>query len=127
MSYWDDFDIENRVLEILRSVDSQGHHLGRPFLTAYQIAIEFDRRDHDIVTRLNLPIGGAGVGQRSSLAQYLARELSQRIQSGEMANVEGGFLSSQHLEDISFEGRDRVFHSSLMDSPLGVSIFRLRE
>ena len=127
MSYWDDFDIENHILEILRSVDSQGHHLGRPFLTAYQIAIEFDRRYHDIVTRLNLPIGGAGVGQRSSLAQYLARELSQRIQSGEMANVEGGFLSSQHLEDISFEGRDRVFHSSLMDSPLGVSIFRLRE
>jgi len=126
MSYWDDFAIEERILDILRTVDSQGHHLGRPFLTSYQIAIEFDRRHHDIVINLNLPVGGAGVGQRSSLAQYLARELSQRIQSREMTDIEGGFLSSQHLEDISFEGRDRVFHSSLMDSPVGVSMFRLR-
>lgn len=127
MSYWDDFAIEERVLDILRTVDSQGHHLGRPFLTSYQIAIEFDRRHHEIVINLNLPVGGAGVGQRSSLAQYLARELSQRIQSREMTGIEGGFLSSQHLEDISFEGRDRVFHSSLMDSPIGVSMFRLCE
>jgi len=127
MSYWDDLAIGERVLDVLRGVDSQGHHLGRPFLTSYQIAIEFDRRYHCMVMNLDLPVGGAGVGQRSSLAQYLARELSQRIQSGEMADVEGGFLSSQHLEDISFEGRDRVFHSSLMDSPVGVSMFRLRE
>ena len=77
--------------------------MGRPFLTAYQIAIEFARRHPDIVKELGWPVGGEGMGKRNTLAQYLARWLSQLVKDNPDGLVEGGFLSNQHLDDIRFD------------------------
>ena len=46
MHYWKELDIENKVTKILKDAPNalKDHHLGQPFLTAYQIAIEFEKR-----------------------------------------------------------------------------------
>ena len=44
MSIWQHHSIEPRIREILASVPDEGHHFGRPVLSAYQIAIAFDQR-----------------------------------------------------------------------------------
>lgn len=127
VSHWQELGIETKILEVLASVPQYDptHHLGRPFLTAYQLAIEFAIRHPDEAARLG-PIGGAGTGQHSSLSQYLAHELSTRIASGELSQVEGGFLSNQHLNDINFRHQGSLIHSSLTGSQYPLSMFRLR-
>jgi hypothetical protein len=47
VSQWQQHNIGNLIIESLRVVQDDGHHFGRPYLTAYQLAIEFDRRHHD--------------------------------------------------------------------------------
>jgi len=129
MSVWEEQGIEEKIIQILNEIpDSDpSHHLGRPFMTAYQIAIELDQRHGDIVNKLELPIGGRGVGQRTSLAQYLARQLSRIIKEGRTPQIEGGFLSNQHLNDISFVGDPTPIHSSLTETQYTLSMFRLRK
>lgn len=128
MSEWQELDLEQKVLLILRNVPdaSADHHLGRPFLTAYQIAIEFAARYPEDTRRLGFPIGGVGTGQRNSLAQYLAGQLSRNISAGRMTEIEGGFLSNQHLNDITFQGGEGTIRSSLTGSGFTLSMFRLR-
>ena len=127
MAKWQELQIEEKIVQILEDVPDvmPGHPLGRPFLTAYQIAIEFAERHPEDVAELDLPVGGLGIGQRSSLAQYLAGQLSRGKGAGELDRIEGGFLSNQHLKDISFECGDEVIHSSLTGTKYTLSMFRL--
>jgi hypothetical protein len=86
-----------------------GHHLGRPFLTTYQIAIELNKRFPDVCAGLGLSIGGKGLGKHSSLPQYLGRELSRNIKNGALPDIEGGFLSNLHLKEFKCKsGKDKV-------------------
>jgi hypothetical protein len=103
-SNWDEHGFDDKIEKILASVvpSSPGHHLGTPFLTAYQIAIEFNRQHGDIVQKLGYQVGGKGIGEHVSLAQYIARLTSQRIKAGKLPNVEGAFLSRHDLQDITF-------------------------
>jgi len=128
MSKWQELDIESKITQILRDVPDSAseHHLGRPYLTAYQIAIEFARLYPDDAAQLGFPIGGAGTGQRNSLAQYLAGQLSRNIGAGKLQHIEGGFLSNQHLKDISFDSGTEIIHSSLTNTNFTLSMFRLR-
>ena len=93
MSHWQQLGIEEKLIEILHDIPDTAseHHFGRPFLTAYKIAIEFARLFPQDVAQIGVPIGGAGIGQRSSLAQYLARNCSRGIKAGTLPRVEGGF------------------------------------
>ena len=122
MTKWEEFGMESKVLEILEDVANaaEPHHLGRPFLTAYQIAIELFHRFPDEMNRLGLPVGGKGTGQHSSLPQYVARQLSRRIGAGRLPSVEGGFLSNQPR--IAFRYKETCVEAS----PRTVSMFRLR-
>ncbi len=115
---WRELNIEEKITQILQEIPDSApeHHLGRAFLTAYQLAIEYKRRHPEDVDRLGLLVGGAGVGQRTSLAQYLALELSRRIRSNELTRIEGGFLSNQHLHDINFDAEGEIIHSSLTET-----------
>ena len=116
--------VEDNVRAILSGVyyrPNRHHHLGRPFLTAYQLAIAYDRRFPELRRQLGLPIGGSGAGANRSLPQWLARNLSQRIRSGEIEDIEGGFLSDLHRADICFNGPEGIVRSSVGD----ISIFRL--
>ncbi|MBL8099979.1 MAG: hypothetical protein JNK81_12400 [Anaerolineales bacterium] len=126
MSQWQELDIENKITQILRDVPNSvpDHPLGRPYLTAYQIAIEFAQLYPHEAEQLGFPIGGAGTGQRNSLAQYLAGQLSRNI--GQLPHIEGGFLSNQHLKDISFDVGGETIHSSLTNTNFTLSMFRLR-
>ncbi len=104
MSNWRNFDFRNRLCAILASVapSNPNHHLGAPFLTAYQIAIEFNERHPADVEKLGLHVGGKGTGVHASLAQYIARELSQSILRGELPDIEGAFLSSHRVVSLAF-------------------------
>ena len=103
-SHWDEHTFDDKIRRILASVvpSSPGHHLGTPFLTAYQIAIDFHRQHGEVVEKLGYQIGGKGVGEHTSLAQYIPRQLSQRIKSGKLDDIEGAFLSRHDMQDITF-------------------------
>ena len=126
MSFWQQHHIEDRVVQILREVEDQGHHFGRPFLTAYQLAIEFDRRHHDIVAQLGKQVGGAGTGERTSLAQYLALQLSRRIRGNPAYPIEGAFISNQYVRELSYDHGSQVVTSSVTGTGYSLSMFRLR-
>ncbi len=128
-SLWQTLNITNKVMAILADVPdaAPGHHLGRPFLTAYQIAIEFARRYPEAAEKIGFPLGGLGAGQRNTLAQYLAKGLSRKIKGGHLPGIEGGFLSNWHLQDISFDVDGEIIHSSLTGTDFTLSMFRLRE
>ena len=125
-SLWQQHNIEDRVIQILREVEDEGHHFGRPFLTAYQLAIEFDRRHHDIVRDCGYQVGGAGIGERNSLAQYLALELSRHIRDNPDYPIEGAFISNRNVIELSYNRGNEIMTSSITGSAYSLSMFRLR-
>jgi hypothetical protein len=129
MSVWADLDVENKVLAILSDVHlvNDYHHFGRPYMTAYQLAIKLDARYPEVKAALNVTVGGAGTGERRSLAQYLARELSGRIRREPDHPVEGAFVSNEAVRELVYEGAggQRVT-SSLTGSGFDLSLYRIR-
>jgi len=124
-----ELDIESKVLEALEDVaivNEAGHHFGRPFMTAYQLALKLDRAHPEVKEQLGREIGGTGSGH--SLAQYLAHQLSQRIKrQGDAYPVEGAFLSNDAVAALVYLGPgDRELKSSLTGSGLDVSMYRRR-
>jgi len=128
MSVWSEREVENKITDILRETPYQeAHHFGRPYLSAYQLAIAVDRRWPEVRTALgNPPVGGLGIGRRNSLAQYLARELSRRIKSGDLTTVEGAFLADEDLVELVYESDGQRITSSLTGTGYDLSLFRLR-
>ena len=126
MSFWVDNNIEDRINQILSDVEDEGHHFGRPFLTAYQLAIEFASRYPDIVARLGKQIGGAGTGEHTSIAQYLALELSKQIKRDPDYAIEGAFISNRYVRELSYEHNNETITSSLTGTQYSLSMFRLR-
>ena len=126
MSKWSEHEIHAKLTDILGSVQYD-HHFGRPYITAYQLAINLYEKHPDIEADLALPVGGSGAGQRHTLAKYLANVLSQAISAGRITNIEGAFLSSLHLNEISFNTPTGVIVSSLTQTPYPVSMYRLKE
>jgi hypothetical protein len=53
-------------------------------------------------------------------------QVSRNIAAGRLSEVEGGFLSNQHLKDICFDVGEQIIHSSLTDTGFTLSMFRLR-
>lgn len=114
MNYWDEFQIESKIMQILDTPPrNQSHHFERPFYTAYQIAIEFRRHFPDEFRNLGIPVGGKNSGRHDSLAQYIARELSHRIQRGDVTNIEGAFLHHQDLLKLEYADDEQVIESSM--------------
>ncbi len=127
MSVWQEHEVQDRVLAILGDVPIDNHHFRRPYTTAYQLAIEVQRQHPDISEALGVPLGGAGVGERTSLAQYLAGELSKRIRAQRDFPVEGAFLSGKDEVEIRYRGPDGGdVVSSLTGSGWALSMYRLR-
>jgi len=127
MSLWEQHAIEARVAEILDiQSHNPAHHFGRPFLTPYQIAIEFQRRFPQDFASIGKPLGGKGTGQQDSLAQYLALELSKRISDRRITNIEGRFLHRANLYTLQYEDNGQIIESSSMQA-YDLSMFRLAE
>ena len=129
MSQWRELDILTKITKILSGVEytDPNHPFGRPYLTAYQVAIEFARCHPDDVAEIGQPLGGLGVGQQSSLSQYIAGGLSRDIRHHRADHIEGGFISNLHLKKISFNGPQEDFDSSLTNTQYDLSMFRLRD
>lgn len=130
-SIWSRHSLQDKVCEALSDVtivNPAGHHFGRPYMTAYQLAIKLDHAHPEVRQALGLEVGGAGTGSHNSLAQYLAGQLSQRInRQGTDFPVEGAFLSNDHVTSLTYvgpEGEQRT--SSLTGTNFNLSLFRLR-
>lgn len=123
-SSWDEYQIEDKIFHIL-DVKSRtpDHHFGRPFLTAYQIAISFKHLYPYDFARIGKPVGGKSIGQQNTLSQYLALELSRRISSGSITNIEGRFLYRENLITLQYRDGEEIIESSLMQSN-DLSMFR---
>lgn len=132
MSIWENHHVEAGIVDVLRDVplNNDAHAFGRPFLTAYQLAIELDRRYPDVRAALGYRLGGAGVGDPNSLAQYLAQQLSRRIGDARSAGasypIEGGFVSNVNVGSITYRSHDGTeIVSSLTGTGYDLSMFRL--
>lgn len=126
---WDRYDIGTKVEFLLSEVEYYRpcHHLGSPYGTPYQLAIMFKERFPEDFECIGLPVGGAGTGERRSLAQYLAGQLSRKMAKGDLPNIEGGFLSNIRLRNLSFNDSDgTIIMSALTGSQYDLSLFRLR-
>ena len=127
---WDQHNIGLLVVNILADVplnNPDGHHFGRPYMSAYQLAIELERRYPDAYQAIGKDVGGTGAGQ-STLAQYLALQLSRQIRDrGVQHPVEGAFLTNVDVIDFRFrrDNGDEV-RSSLTGTGFDLSMFRLR-
>ncbi|MDX3664201.1 hypothetical protein PV646_43530 [Streptomyces sp. ID05-26A] len=130
MSIWEKLLVEKKVREALGAVtivNESGHHFGRPYMTAYQLAIKVDRAHPEVARELKAEVGGTGKGY--SLAQYLAHQLSQRIKKGGGDyEVEGAFLSNDDVHRLTYTGPGgEPFDSSLTGTGFDISMFRLRD
>ena len=130
MSIWEQHDLTTKVVEVLHGVhcNNDQHHFGRPYITAYQLAIELQRVHPETADAIGKPLGGSGVGQHNSLAQYLANELSRRIKAqGAYFPVEGAFLSNENARSMTFTAANGdAVTSSLVGTGFDLSLFRLR-
>ena len=121
-----DFDLGDlrRVLAECQEYEA-GHHLGRPFMSAYQIAIRFAdaHPQHPLVKKLH--VGGKGTGPDPSLANCIARFLSAAVKDGKAGDIEGGFISHAHIGDLWFDCHGQKIGVSGLTSKAGHSIFRL--
>ena len=121
--------MEAKVVEVLAGVPAadDSHHFGRPFMSAYQLAIELHRLHPQVAGALGQPVGGADIGQRNSLAQYLARQLSGQIAADPEYPVEGAFISNRDVLELRYRATDGTeLRSSLSGSGFELSMFRLR-
>lgn len=121
-SDWENYHLAEKLLRILdiQSYDPN-HHFGRPFLTAYQIAILFKNMYPETYVRLNKPLGGKGTGIHHSLAQYLARMLSLHIKNESLRNVEGRFLQMNNISSMTFDDFGESVEASSIP---GLSMYR---
>lgn len=130
MSVWQQLNVEQEILAVLASVPAPAppSPLGRPFVTSYQLAIELERRAPHIRQTLNLPLGGAGSGRRASMAQYLGRELSQRIRRGAAdPSIEGAFVSDSDVVNLSYrEPGGTILTSSVSGTGFDLALFRIQ-
>ena len=125
MSQWENLEMDTKISEILNVQSHEpDHHFGRPFLTPYQIAIEFKEQFPNEFDKIAKPIGGKGTGQQDSLAQYIALELSRRIKSGKVTNIEGRFIHNIYLLSLEYKYKGQTISSS-SEKSYDLSIFRL--
>lgn len=132
MSVWNEHDMEQRVRDALGAVhlnNPQGHHLGRPFLSSYQIAVALEAADPGFCDQIGKRIGGRGTGESHSLPQYIGNELSKQIrQQGDTHYAEGVFMSNERVREIVYAGPDGAdISSSLAGTGFDMALFRLRE
>ena len=127
-NFWESNGLDEKIVGLLAEISyhEADHHFGRPFLTAYQLAILFKERFPEEFRNFGHPVGGKDSGVRFSLSSYLAGQLSRKIKNGEFPNIEGGFLSNRRLQGIEFVDGDSTITSSLTESQFDLSMYRYK-
>ena len=129
---WSDLDLTDAVANILRDVhlnNPRGHHFGRPYITAYQIAIELEIRYLEVFEVIGKQIGGKGTGEHTSVTQYIANQLSKRINADPSGfPVEGIFMSNENVMDMLFTRSDgTLIQSSLAGTASDIALYRFAD
>lgn len=126
MTTWAKFNIQRNIQGILddQVYRKPSHHLGRPFMSAYQIALEYKNRFPVDFAKIGKPLGGRNSKKKTSFPQYIARILSKVLKSRKDPGFEGGFLSNLHMKSVEYSvgGRQKMFSSAKGQQPM--SIFR---
>jgi hypothetical protein len=124
-------DLTDEMVAILGEVhlnNPDGHHFGRPYVTAYKLAIELEARRPEAIALLGKPLGGAGGGERTSVAQYLSNQLSRLIRDNSAYPIEGAFMSNENLTAMVYRAHDgSEVRSTLAGTQLDVAMYRLRD
>ena len=123
-SLWVELDMERKIVGLLaeQANNNVGSDFGRPYVTAYQLAIMFAERypeDFELFDSRGFPLGGLNSGTSNSLPQYLAGRLANRSVSQSMG-IEGSFLSSEYVR--GFDSYGELIEPSVPQ----ISMFRLR-
>ena len=123
MTKWDKYGIHSKLETILASTAINHNHGVRDYLDAYQLAIEFAKKNPKEFASLGKPIGGKGTGQRNSLSEYIAGQLSKRIKAGTITNIEIAYVADLHVVDKEYSGK--VISS--LTGMFSLSMYRLRD
>ena len=122
---WDQHQVTDLIRQILRSVPSeQQYGTGRPFMTTYQLAIEFVSRFPQVAAALGCPAGGQGQGPYA-LTTYLARWLPDRIFNRGATDIEFRFLASQHIVSLQFDDNGTTVTATTTQAGFNSTMFRL--
>lgn len=101
---------------------------GQPFVTPYQLAFDFNDRYPDDVKKLGYEnkIGGKGSGQRYSLPQYIAKNLSTNIKAGRITHIEFAFIHTNRMKVMQFKYNDEDVEASAPNTKYDISMYRLK-
>lgn len=120
MSNWTNWEMERRIREALETAEIRRDQ--RALMSSFQIMISICTEDPDFLEMTGKKIGGEGIHHTHSLAVYVSRELTKRINDGRIDDIELFHLSEQHMDELEFidhEGNEiEAVHSHL---------FRLKE
>tara|TARA_R110002167_G_scaffold22388_2_gene80261 strand:- start:838 stop:1227 length:390 start_codon:yes stop_codon:yes gene_type:complete len=123
-SLWD----TNRVTHLVRQI-LQSHHpdptygTGRPFLTTYQLAIEFSDQFPQVAAILAQQTGGEGHGPYA-LTTYLARWLPDRIRHRGVTDIELRFLAPIHIAGIQLQSGQSIISTTTDQAGFNTTMFR---
>lgn len=127
MSRWIEWEMEHKIREVLADVENDrgsDHHFGRPLYTAMQIAIGICRRYPGFLEETGMELGGEGTGDQETLARYIARELSKKINEERITDIEGFFLANDRIREIDFiDHKGQEIESNLGSD---IALFRLK-
>jgi hypothetical protein len=124
-SIWKEYDFEEKIKTILRRhANIEKMSWGSPYITAYQLAIEFSKSYPGTVNDLGWKVGGVQCGNRITLSKYIASQLSKRINSGEIKDIEANLLCCSNISNISFNSDNKTIRSTLVGSGSYLSMFR---
>jgi hypothetical protein len=124
-SLWEQHNVTNLIRQILASVaPGPQDGVGRPFMTTYQIAIEFEQRFPNVVTALGHTAGGQGQGYRA-LTNYIARWLPDRIVNRGVTDIEFRFLSALHMTNLEFDNGGNPVTATTNQAGFDATMFRL--
>ena len=132
MSLWQQHGMDDRIRAALDAVhlnNPDGHHLGTPYVSSYQLAITVDADDPELKQALGKAVGGMGSGSHDSLAQYIGNELSKQIKAqGKLHYAEGVFLSTESVRTITYRNADGAdIVSSVPGTGYDMALFRRRD
>jgi hypothetical protein len=124
---WKSLGMEGKIRNILKgfAFRDQDKYPGYAFATAYQIALEFECEYPEETKAIDKPTGGLNTGKHDSLAKYISDQLSTRIRSGEITDMEHTFVHTKHMSALEFRHEPDDIEAVRYGQTNDVSLYRL--
>ena len=127
LSLWEQHNVTDLIRQILIDIRPKPNYgSGRPFMTTYQIAVEFVIRFPAVAALLAPSTGGQGQGPYA-LTTYLGRWLPDRILKRSVTDIELRFLSPQHLRKLEFDNLGAEMLATSNQAGFDSTMFRYTE